>query len=647
MGAPTLGSRNVSASNNQSINGVLGGPAWNAGAGQPTSTITYSFPTSSAPYGTKQGTMAGEYPNSIPFTTGFSALTSAQVTEVQRAFALVSSYTGLGFPQVTETPATPGTPAIRGDIRLANASSSVVPTATAWFPGSVVNSGDVFFGSTGRNPQIGNFDSSAAVLHEVGHALGLKHGEDNAQPFGALPSNQLSQEYSVMNYSSYIGQPQPPGSATVAPGSWPQTYMMDDIAALQYLYGANFSRVGQDVTYTWSPISGQEFINGVGQGVPFKNPASPFAPGKIFMTVWTQGANSTYDLSNFNGACYLDMRPGGWMNFDSGQRANLGNVAPPPAVPNSANGNVYNALLYQRDTRSEIANLITGNGNDTVYGNDVFDTVRLGNGNDVVNCGGGGSQIFAGNGNDILNGGAGNETFTLTGGTYTVDGGTGNNILDLTRLTPVNNAPFTINNNDGTGTVFEGTLQRVTFSGITSIEEPGAPTTVAGGLTGESNTAPPAADVAVAQSSANAGAPAGPTSEAASVSASTVNGASSMSFIPGDTQVNPVDVAGSTDGAATLIGGPYDTLTGGRGADTFVFSGDFGQNTITNYNVNKDTLQLDHSAFGDLAALIRGGDIQQVGTSTIITNPLNHVDTITLTGASATALENKGHFSFV
>jgi serralysin len=209
--------------------------------------------------------MAGEYPNSIPFTTGFSALTSAQVAEVQRALALISSYTGLNFTQVTETPATlgtpatpstpatPGTPAIRGDIRLANASSSVVPTATAWFPGSAVNSGDVFFGSTGRNPLIGNFDSSAAVLHEIGHALGLKHGEENTQPFGALPSNQLSQEYSVMNYSSYIGQPQPPGPATVAPGSWPQTYMMDDIAALQYLYGANFGRVGQDVTYTWSP----------------------------------------------------------------------------------------------------------------------------------------------------------------------------------------------------------------------------------------------------------------------------------------------------------------------------------------------------------------------------------------------------------
>ena len=97
------------------------------------------------------------------------------------------------------------------------------------------------------------------------------------------------------------------------------------------------------------------------------------------------------------------------------------------------------------------------------------------------------------------------------------------------------------------------------FSGITSIEEPDAPTAIVGGLTGQSNTAPQAADVAV--STADAGAPAGPTSETASVSASTVNGASSMSFIPGDTQVNPVDVAGSQQ-SIVLQQGERDQISG-------------------------------------------------------------------------------------
>ena len=103
----------------------------------------------------------------------------------------------------------------------------------------------------------------------------------------------------------------------------------------------------------------------------------------------------------------------------------------------------------------------------------------------------------------------------------------------------------------------------------------------------------------------------------------------------------------ATNGAATLLGGPGDTLTGGNGSDTFVFSGDYGANTITNYNVNKDILQLDKSAYTGLASMISGGYIQQSGTSTIITNPHNALDTITLNNLSASVLESKGHFSFV
>jgi hypothetical protein len=87
------------------------------------------------------------------------------------------------------------------------------------------------------------------------------------------------------------------------------------------------------------------------------------------------------------------------------------------------------------------------------------------------------------------------------------------------------------------------------------------------------------------------------------------------------------------------------------GKDTFVFSGDYGLNTVNNFIAsggNHDTLQLDHSEFGDLAAMIRGGDIQQVGTSTLITNPHNAADAITLTGVSASQLESHpSNFAFV
>ena len=103
---------------------------------------------------------------------------------------------------------------------------------------------------------------------------------------------------------------------------------------------------------------------------------------------------------------------------------------------------------------------------------------------------------------------------------------------------------------------------------------------------------------------------------------------------------------------SNAVGDPGNTLNGAdSGMDTFVFSGDFGQNTINNFIINvgnHDTLELSHAQFGDLATMIKVGDIQQVGTDTLITNPLNPADTIRLIGISALALESHpSNFHFV
>jgi VCBS repeat-containing protein len=71
-----------------------------------------------------------------------------------------------------------------------------------------------------------------------------------------------------------------------------------------------------------------------------------------------------------------------------------------------------------------------------------------------------------------------------------------------------------------------------------------------------------------------------------------------------------------TNGGAVLIGGPGDTLTGGSGSDTFVFLGNFGANTITNYNASKDLIEVDHNEFASLQALQAA--THQVGSDTVI-----------------------------
>ena len=78
-----------------------------------------------------------------------------------------------------------------------------------------------------------------------------------------MPAAVDSLEYTVMSYRSYTGATSV--GLTNATWSFPQTLMMYDIAALQYMYGANYNTNSGDTVYKWNPTTGQETINGVAQ----------------------------------------------------------------------------------------------------------------------------------------------------------------------------------------------------------------------------------------------------------------------------------------------------------------------------------------------------------------------------------------------
>jgi hypothetical protein len=318
---------------------------------------------------------------------GFAELTADQKAAVRTSLDLISSYTSLTFVEVSSGLATDAA------IRIAHYG---LGGSEAFYPSNDGRtSGDTFLGGNGNvPPQYFGSDGFLTIAHELGHAFGLKHGHETDH-HGALDPTVNDNEFSIMTYASYFGA-NTAGATAARPGSSPQSFMMYDIAALQALYGANFSKVGTTALYTWDKVTGQESING--RPAPLTGITES---NKIFSTVWTMGAVTTYDLSTFTDNQTDDLRPGHWLTFSHAQLADLNNQADAGTPQYQAQGNVYNALLYHGDVRSEVSSLITGSGNDTIFGNDTDNFLSSGAGNDIV---------VAGTGNDTIVGGPGAYT---------------------------------------------------------------------------------------------------------------------------------------------------------------------------------------------------------------------------------------------
>ncbi|MCJ9729140.1 M10 family metallopeptidase C-terminal domain-containing protein [Bradyrhizobium sp. PRIMUS42] len=361
---------NVSATNNAEIDGLLSGYKW-------TGTITYSFPDASS-----------DYPNpyyggsSEPTTSGFASAPTQIQAAINYAIGLILSYTNADIQYAGTNGA---------DIMIAQ-SPAANPTAYAYYPGNYASGGDVWFGTQYNFSlaKLGNYYFTTA-LHELGHAFGLKHSQEAGGPGNvAVPSAHDDSEYTVMSYRSYVGGSTTSGYTNEAYG-YSQTYMANDILALQTMYGADYTTQSGSTVYTWNPTTGQEFINGVGQLAPGGGVGG--SANRIYETVWDGGGVDTYDLSNYTTNLSINLNPGASSVFSSVQLAYLGNG-------HYASGNVYNAYLYSGDARSYIDNAIGGSGNDAIVGNAIANTLNGGGGNDTITGGAGNDTIIGGSGTD-------------------------------------------------------------------------------------------------------------------------------------------------------------------------------------------------------------------------------------------------------
>lgn len=298
--------------------------------------ITYSFPVV---------TGAADEPADYAGTGRSGTLRSfseAQAEAARLAVAIWDDLIPLTFVEAAGDP--------NADMRFFN--STLINTAGG-APAGLGTDGDIWIYNYDANPPetrdwtAGEFYFGYWFLHEVGHTLGLSHAGGYPGPgYNGLNYLQDSAVFTLMSYNSN-------GAAEVAWRASMATPMVNDMAAIHYIYGADMTTRTGDTVYG--------FNSNVLDRLPYNFDVMLAQEGKIApLTIWDAGGIDTIDLSKFGSDAQIDLTEGGYSNA-GGQDMAIG----------IASGAV-------------IENAIAGRGNDVMFGNGAGNTLQGNDGNDRI-----------------------------------------------------------------------------------------------------------------------------------------------------------------------------------------------------------------------------------------------------------------------
>ncbi|MSU91067.1 hypothetical protein GE300_15870 [Rhodobacteraceae bacterium 2CG4] len=329
-------------------------------AGAPRFVVTYQFANGSAPQDQWRG------------YTGWTAMSGAERQAVRDAMDHIETFLNVDFVEVSGW------------------ADPVMNLGKVDLPSSVAGEGGSGYGWN-ANLDVTAYDNFAVfdnglniagqtnlILHELGHAMGLKHSFTSP----SIPNAYENGKFTVMSYS-----------ANPDNGLDSAAMQLFDILALQDIWGAAANNAGNSA-YT-GPRNG------------------------TVDAVWDSGGIDTFNASAARHDVALDLREGAYSRFGTAHEDV--SIAFGTVIENAAGGSGADQILG-----NSTGNRLSGGqghdtlkgfgGGDEILGNKGRDLIRGGNGNDTLKGGNANDKLFGQNGNDNLFGGGGADRFVFTGG---------------------------------------------------------------------------------------------------------------------------------------------------------------------------------------------------------------------------------------